>query len=84
MIDRELVVKEITDRLAEVIDDAETSDFSEDRNLGEFASFDSLGILETLVWLEDRFDVSIPDEDLIVEHFNSIRKMADYVVRIKV
>ena len=83
MTDRQLIVKMITERLATVIAEAEISDLTEDRLLSSFAAFDSLGILETLVWVEDTFDVSIPDEELIVEHFNSIGKMADYVMTAK-
>lgn len=83
MADRQLIVKEITERLAMVIAEAEISDLTEDLLLSNFATFDSLGILETLVWVEDTFDVSIPDEELIVDHFNSIGKMADYVMSVK-
>ncbi|MFC9431563.1 acyl carrier protein [Streptomyces sp. NPDC056987] len=80
MADRQLVVKAITERLATVITEADISDLTEDRVLSEFPSFDSLGILETLVWLEEAFDVSIPDEELVADRFDSIAKMADYVV----
>ncbi len=80
MSDRPLIVKQITERLATAIPEADISDLAEDRVLSDFAGFDSLGILETLVWLEDTFDLSIPDEELVAEHFDSIKKMADYVV----
>ena len=83
MTDRQLIVKEIIERLATIITEAEISDLTEDRLLIDFASIDSLQILETLVWVEDTFDVSIPDEELIVANFNSIGKMADYVLSIK-
>lgn len=83
MTDRQLIVKTITERLATVIAEAEISDLAEGRLLNDFASFDSLGILETLVWVEDTFDVSIPDEELNVDNFNSIGKMADYVMSVK-
>lgn len=83
MTDRQLIVKEIIERLATIITEAEISDLTEDRLLSDFASVDSLQILETLVWVEDTFGVSIPDEELIVTNFNSIGKMADYVLSIK-
>jgi acyl carrier protein len=78
--DRELVAKQITERLAAVIPEAEIADLTEEVVLSNFASFDSLGILETLVWLEEAFDVAIPDEELVAEKFDSIGKMVDYVV----
>jgi acyl carrier protein len=56
-------------------------DLSEDRDLRHFPTFDSLGVLELLVWLEGRFLLSIPDEELLVENFTTIGKIADYVTR---
>jgi acyl carrier protein len=78
--DRSLIVKQITERIGTVIPGADVADLTEERVLTEFPGFDSLGVLETLVWLEDTFDLAIPDEELVAEHFDSIRKMADYVV----
>jgi acyl carrier protein len=78
--DREQVVANITERLYEVIPDAKPDGLTEDRDLREFPSFDSLGILETLVWLENAFSVTIPDEELAVDRFDSVAKMADYVI----
>ena len=80
MTDRQQVVEDITTRLYEVISDAKQDDLTEQRDLRDFAGFDSLGILETLVWLETTFSVMIPDEELIVDHFDCVAKMADYVM----
>jgi acyl carrier protein len=78
--DRQHVVEDITARLYEVISEAKQDDLTEQRDLREFPGFDSLGILETLVWLENTFSVTIPDEELIADHFDSVAKMADYVM----
>jgi acyl carrier protein len=78
--DRQQIVVTITERLHEVIPDLQPAELTEGRNLREFPSFDSLGILETLVWLETTFAVTIPDEELVVDRFDSVAKMADYVV----
>jgi acyl carrier protein len=83
MADRKLIVEQIMERLATLITGGDTSDLTEDKNLTDYADFDSLGVLETLVWIEDEFDVSIPDEELLVDHFNSVAKMADYVMNAK-
>jgi acyl carrier protein len=56
-----------------------TSAIDADAHLIERVGLDSIAILETLVWLEERFEVRIPDEDLNVEHFSTIDKMTDYV-----
>lgn len=80
MTDRPEIVKSITEHLCQVIPDASGDALTEHRDLREFPGFDSLGILETLVWLESTFAVTIPDEELVVERFDSVGKMADYVI----
>jgi len=79
--DRPKIVSTIVARLHEVLPDISTGEeLTEGRNLREYPSFDSLGILETLVWLEATFEVTIPDEELVVDRFDSVGKMADYVI----
>ena len=80
MTDRQKIVDSITERLYEVIPEARDQELTEGRSLRDFAGFDSLGILETLVWLESTFSVTIPDEELVVDRFDSVGKMVDYVI----
>lgn len=80
MSDRQQIVDTITTHLRTVLDSTEQTSVTESQNLREFAAFDSLGVLETLVWLESTFGVTIPDDELVVDHFDSIAKMADYVI----
>lgn len=40
---------------------------------------DSLGILRLVSFIEDRFGVKVPDEDVVFENFQSIRAMGTYV-----
>jgi acyl carrier protein len=42
---------------------------------------DSTAMLELVVWISDRFDIKVQNEDLIPENFASIRNIADYVER---
>ncbi|MEU3463285.1 phosphopantetheine-binding protein [Streptomyces sp. NPDC006733] len=80
MISRETVVAALVSRLAETLPEARGAALQETDDLRQFAGFDSLGILETLVWLESEFDITIPDEDLDVENFQSVGRMADFVL----
>lgn len=80
MSERTMVVDAVVARIADIIPEAKVQLPSVDQDLREFAGFDSLGILELLVWLESEFSIAIPDEELIVDNFTSIGKMADYVV----
>jgi acyl carrier protein len=40
---------------------------------------DSLGILRLVAFMEDRFGVKVPDEDVVFGNFESIGAMAGYV-----
>jgi acyl carrier protein len=80
MPERTTVVDAVIAQIAVIIPEAKTQPPSADQDLREFAGFDSLGILELLVWLESEFSIAIPDEELIVDNFTSIDKMADYVM----
>lgn len=80
MIDRQDVVASISKRLTQIIGESASGVVPETKDLREFASFDSLGVLETLVWLESEFTIQIPDEELVVDRFSSVAKMADYVM----
>lgn len=40
---------------------------------------DSLGILRLVAFIEERFGVKVPDEDVVFENFQSISAMAAYV-----
>lgn len=80
MPERKVVVDAVVARIADIIPEAKAQPPSVGQDLREFAGFDSLGILELLVWLESEFSITIPDEELIVDNFTSISKMADYVM----
>jgi acyl carrier protein len=43
---------------------------------------DSLGILRLVAFMEERFGVRVPDEDVVFENFQSIQSMASYVSRL--
>jgi len=42
---------------------------------------DSTGTLELVVFLQDRFALSVEDEDVVPENFDSIKHVAAYVAR---
>jgi acyl carrier protein len=80
MHDHQQVTDTIAKYLLTVLTSASEEEIRECRDLRDFAEFDSLGVLETLVWLESTFSLTIPDEELIVDHFDCVDKMADYVM----
>jgi acyl carrier protein len=59
--------------------------FEDSNTLGETTSFlesgimDSTGVLELVTFIEDSFDITVADEDLIPENLDSIGRVAQYV-----
>jgi acyl carrier protein len=60
---------------------------NKDVPLGDKDSFlqkgliDSTGILEVVSFIEETFGIKVEDDDLLPENLDSIRRLADFVVR---
>lgn len=52
---------------------------TDDADLLSAGIVDSLGILRLVAFMEERFGVKVPDEDVVFENFQSIKAMAGYV-----
>jgi acyl carrier protein len=52
---------------------------TDDADLLSAGIVDSLGILRLVAFMEQRFGVKVPDEDVVFENFQSIGAMAGYV-----
>ena len=51
----------------------------EDDDLLSSGLIDSLGILQLVAFVEERFDVEVPDEDVVFENFHSVKALGDYL-----
>jgi acyl carrier protein len=67
---------------------AENFLFSDDGyQLSEYASFleegivDSTGVLELVMFVEETFNITVEDEDIVPENFDSVSCLAAYVRR---
>ena len=45
----------------------------------ELGILDSPGVIELIVWLEERFGIEIPDEEVTIENLGSICAITAYV-----
>lgn len=61
----------------------EPADIEDELLFGSSSGFDSTGLLEFILALEDRYDIIVPDEDLIPGNFGSITQITNYVIRMK-
>lgn len=57
--------------------DEEVLDFEEP--LLETSILDSAGLLHLVIFLDEKFDISIPRDDLVPENFETIRATSSYV-----
>lgn len=51
----------------------------EDEDLLSSGLIDSLGILKLVSFIEERFGIQIPEEDVVFENFNSVEAMSRFL-----
>jgi len=59
--------------------DSEVSEISDDESLLEAGVIDSAGMVDLIAYLEGTFGITIDEDDMIPENFDSIDAMAAYV-----
>jgi acyl carrier protein len=42
---------------------------------------DSTGILEVVNFIEEKFEIRVEDDELIPENLDSVRRLADFIIR---
>lgn len=52
-----------------------------DESFLEAGVVDSLGVLELVTFVEENFDVQVPDEEIVPDNFDSVNRLADYIGR---
>jgi len=55
------------------------SDLSADDDLLDSGILNSLGILQLVSFVDERMGITIPDEDVVYENFNSVSALVDYL-----
>ena len=74
---------ELTDFIKQEILHGRAVNLELDQDLLGAGVIDSLGILRMVAFMEERFGVQVPDEDVVFENFQSIGAMARYVAQRK-
>ena len=67
--------------VTEVLYDRDVKDLKPEDPLIARGLLDSLSILKTVTFCEERFGVSIPDQDVLPDHFESVQAIAALVDR---
>ena len=55
------------------------SELDDTENLLAAGIIDSLGILRLVSFVEEKFGIEVPDEDVTIDNFQSVKSMSDYV-----
>lgn len=56
---------------------------NEDTDFFENGIIDSTGIIELVSFLEETFDITVNDDELVPENFSSLLKINNYLVNVK-
>jgi acyl carrier protein len=67
----------------DVFYDKDLKDLGPDDSLLAKGLLDSMAILKTVTFCEEQFGIAIPDEDVLPDHFESVRAIAKLVERVK-
>lgn len=71
------VSEEIMNLLKKIIPDENGLPVSKDENISEF--FDSVKLVQLIIELEGKYNISFSDDDFEVKNFSTINKIADLV-----
>lgn len=63
--------------LSETLFDGQSVSFDEDLLMS--GRLDSLGVMSLVAFLEDRLGTRIPARDIVIENFESIDRISDYL-----
>jgi len=66
---------------SEVFYDKDLRDLKADESLLDKGLLDSLSILKIVTFCEESFGITIPDQEVLPEHFESVRAIATLVAR---
>jgi acyl carrier protein len=63
----------------ELVQDTSLLPLSDDTSLLDSGILDSLSLLQLVVFLEERFGITVGDTDLLPQNFASVRTICDYL-----
>ncbi len=67
----------------DVFYDRDLKDLKPEDSLLSRGLLDSMSILKTVTFCEEQFGITIPDEDVLPDNFESVRAIAKLVERVK-
>jgi acyl carrier protein len=69
--------------IEDVFYDKDLQDLGPEDSLFAKGLLDSLSILKTVTFCEEQFGIAIPDDEVLPDHFESVRAIAKLVERVR-
>jgi acyl carrier protein len=69
----------LADHIIEEIAVGKTKGLKPEEDLFSSGILDSLGVLQLVLFIEEKFSITVSDEDVVYENFNSIFAIARYI-----
>ena len=69
--------------IEDVFYDKDLKNLGPDDSLLEKGLLDSLSILKTVTFCEEQFGITIPDDEVLPDHFETVRAIAALVERVR-
>ncbi len=54
--------------------------YEDDASFLELGIIDSFGFMELLQWVEHEFSISVADDELVPDNFDSVRKLSSFIL----
>lgn len=54
--------------------------YADDASFLELGIIDSFGFMELLHWVEHEFSISVADDELVPDNFDSVRKLSSFIL----
>lgn len=67
--------------LSECMFEEDEGALSNDEELLEKGIIDSMRLLQLIQFIEEQFNVSVGDEDLVPEHFRTVTRLKEFIAR---
>jgi acyl carrier protein len=61
--------------------EADSKTLNADVSLTQTGVIDSMGVLELIMFIENEYGITVPDEDTLPENLDSVSRIVDYVSR---
>ena len=66
--------------LSDLIKDGSNSDLTSDENLIDSGVVDSLGIMKLVAFLESTFKISVSDDEILLDNFETIDAISSFLM----